>query len=206
MKIDEILNGVKVEWKQLGEICEIGTGKSNTNQQVENGDYPFYVRSKDIKKINHFDFNEEAVLIPGEGGVGEIFHYVKGKYALHQRVYRIFIKNDILKTKFLYYYMIAYFKDFILKNAVGSTVISIRKPMIENFQVPIPPLEIQEKIAKTLDKFTNYATELQTELQLRTKQYEYYRNLLLSKEFLENMCVKFDDKPCGGATRNKDVR
>lgn len=178
------LRGGRLETKMLGEICEIGTGKSNTNQQVENGDYPFYVRSKDIKKIDYFDFDEEAVLIPGEGGVGEIFHYVKGKYSLHQRAYRIFIKNDILKTKFLYYYMIAYFKDFILKNAVGSTVTSIRKPMIENFQIPIPPLKVQNEVVRILDKFSEISLNLEKglpkEIDLRQKEYEFYRDLLLN--------------------------
>ena len=79
-----------VEWKKLGEVCEIGTGKSNTNEQSDNGKYPFYVRSKDLKRINKFEFDETSIIIPGEGGIGEIFHYVKGKYALHQRAYRIY--------------------------------------------------------------------------------------------------------------------
>ena len=68
-----------VEWKKLGEVCEIGTGKSNTNEQSDNGKYPFYVRSKDIKRINKFEFDETSIIIPGEGGIGEIFHYGKGK-------------------------------------------------------------------------------------------------------------------------------
>ena len=78
-----------------------------------------------------------------------------------------------------------------MKNAVSATVSSIRKPMIENFEIPIPPIETQEKIVKTLDKFTNYVTELQielrTELQARTKQYEYYRDMLLSEEYLNKL-------------------
>lgn len=191
-KILEMIENEEVEWKSLGEVCEVGTGKSNTNEQVENGIYPFYVRSKDIKRSNTFQFDETAIVIPGEGGIGDIFHFVEGKYALHQRAYRVHITSSILNSKYLYYYMCSSFKKYILKNAVTATVSSIRKPMIENFVIPILSLETQEKIVKILDKFTEYVTELQAELQKRTKQYEYYRNLLLSDEYLDMISKKIN--------------
>lgn len=183
--IDELIqehcpNGV--EWKELGEVAEVGTGSNNTNEQVENGKYPFYVRSQNIKRINTYLFDEEAIIIPGEGGVGDIFHYIDGKYGLHQRAYRIHILSDDIYTKFIYYYLMAKFKPFILKKAVSATVSSIRKPMIEKFPIPIPPLKIQEEIVKILDKFTDYVTELTSELTLRQKQYSFYRDKLLSFE------------------------
>ncbi|MBF1300084.1 MAG: restriction endonuclease subunit S [Parvimonas sp.] len=186
-KIDELLKNEKVEWKKLGDVSEVGTGKSNTNEQIEDGEYPFYVRSKNIKRSNKYEFDEIAIVIPGEGGIGDVFHYVEGKYALHQRAYRIHIIDDKIITKFVYHYMLNNFKKYIMKNAVSATVSSIRKPMIENFEIPIPSIETQEKIVKTLDKFTNYVTELQTELQSRTKQYEYYRDMLLSEEYLNKI-------------------
>ena len=189
-RIDELLKNEKVEWKKLGEVCEIGTGKANTNEQEENGIYPFYVRSKDIKRSNNYQFDETAIVIPGEGGIGEVFHYVEGKYALHQRAYRIHIYNENIITRYLYHYMLQNFKNYISKFAVSATVKSIRKPMIENFEVPIPSLETQEKIVKILDKFTNYVTELQAELQARNKQYEYYRDILLSEEYLKKIYYK----------------
>ena len=191
-KIDELLKNEKVEWKKLGEISVIGTGKTNTNEQVSDGQYPFYVRSQYIKKIDKYEFDEEAIIIPGEGSIGEIFHYVNGKYALHQRAYRIHLLKEGIITKFLYYYMKNHFKKFIIKNVVSATVNSIRKPMIENFEIPIPSLETQEKIVKILDKFTNYVTELQSELQSRTKQYNYYRDKLLSEEYLNKISEKID--------------
>lgn len=183
--LEEIQN-CPVEWKELGEVAEVGTGNNNTNEQDENGKYPFYVRSKNIKKINTYLFNEEAIVIPGEGDIGEIFHYIKGKYGLHQRAYRIHITVDNINTKFIYYYMYANFKEFIIKKAVSATVSSIRKPMIEKFPIPIPPLEIQEKIVEKLDKMTEYVTELTSELTSelisRKKQYSFYRDKLLSFE------------------------
>ena len=192
MNILELLKYEKVEWKKLGEVAVVGTGKSNTNEQEENGLYPFYVRSKTVKRINKYEFEEEAIIIPGEGGIGEIFHYVNGKYALHQRAYRIHLQERIV-VKYVYYYMKTHFKEFITKNMVGSTVTSIRKPMIENFEIPIPSLETQGKIVEILDKFTSYVTELQSELQSRAKQYTYYRDMLLSEEYLNKITKEMEE-------------
>lgn len=182
--IEKLLNGAEVEWKPLGAVAEIGTGNSNRQDEDENGIYPFYVRSKTILKSNTYQFDETAIIIPGEGGIGDIFHYVEGKYALHQRAYRIHLLTNEVKTKFLFYVMKNSFKQYILSKSVGATATSIRKPMLENFIIPIPPLEIQEKIVKTLDKFTELEATLEAtleaELALRKKQYQYYRETLLT--------------------------
>lgn len=169
-----------VEFRKIEDVAEVGTGNSNRKDAIENGKYPFYVRSKTVMSKNEYEFDEEAILIPGEGGIGEIFHYVNGKYALHQRTYRIHFTNKKIDTKFMKYYMEACFKDFIEKYAVSGTVKSIRKPMIENFKIPLPPMEIQQKIVKILDQFEELEKELEKELKMRMDQYEYYRNTLLS--------------------------
>ena len=105
----------EIEFKRIGDIAEIGTGNSNGNEADEEGRYPFYVRSQVIKRKNTFEYDEEALIIPGEGGIGEIYHYVNGKYALHQRVYRIHFIDSRINVKFAYYYFIAHFKKHILK-------------------------------------------------------------------------------------------
>lgn len=127
-----------VEWKELREVAYIGTGSSNGNEATENGKYPLFVRSKIVKRIDTYEFDEEAIVIPGEGGIGDIFHYINGKYALHQRAYRIHLLSDEISTKFVCYYMMSNFKKFILQKAVNATVSSIRKPMIEKFPIPFP--------------------------------------------------------------------
>ena len=169
-----------VEYKKIHDVAEVGTGSCNGNEAEEGGAYPFFVRSQNVKAKNDFQYDEEAIIIPGEGGIGDIFHYVNGKYALHQRVYRIHFIDKTINVKFIYYYMKSNFKSFILKKAVSATVTSIRKPMIEKFEIPIPPPEVQEEIVKILDHFTDLVAELQAELQARQKQYEYYRNKLLT--------------------------
>ena len=169
-----------VVYTRIGDIAEVGTGSSNGNEAVDNGQYPFFVRSQTIKAKDDYEYDEEAIIIPGEGGIGEIFHYVNGKYALHQRVYRIHFLTEDVNIKFAYYYMQASFQSFILKKAVSATVTSIRKPMVEDFPMPIPPLPVQNEIVRILDNFTELTAELTAELSNRKKQYEYYRDLLLN--------------------------
>lgn len=185
-----------VEYKSIREIAEVGTGSSNGNEAREDGIYPFFIRSQTVKRKNDWEYDEEAIIIPGEGGIGEIYHYVNGKYAIHQRVYRIHFIDSNIDVKFAYYYFSACFKAFIMKKAVSATVKSIRKPMIEDFSIPVPPIEVQSEIARILDNFT----ELTAELTARKKQYEYYRdNLLQPKEktipimTLSDICLTIAD-------------
>lgn len=173
-----------VEYKKLGEIADIGTGSQDRKDAVENGMYPFYVRSKDVLRIDKYLFDEEAIIIPGEGGIGDIFHYVKGKYGLHQRAYRVHLSDTSILTKYLYYYFSSSFKKFIFNKAVSATVTSIRKPMLEKFEVPVPPIPVQREIVRILDSFTSLEAELEAELKARRKQYEYYRDQLLSFKHL----------------------
>ena len=173
-----------VEWKTLGEVAEIGTGGSNRKDEEENGAYPFYVRSKNILRSSTYQFNETAIIIPGEGGIGDIYHFVNGKYALHQRAYRVHLHTNELLDKFVYHFMRSNFKVYIVSKSVGATATSIRKPMLESFLIPIPPLAEQERIVSILDKFDTLTTSisegLPKEIELRRKQYKYYRERLLS--------------------------
>ena len=178
--LTDFIKDTPCKFKALGEVAEVGTGSSNGNEAVDNGKYPLFVRSKIVKSINTFEFDEEAIVIPGEGGVGEIFHHINGKYALHQRAYRIHFTNSEMCTRFAYYYLFANFLPYILRKSVNATVKSIRKPMIQTFQIPIPPLTIQKEIVKILDNFTRLEAELEAELEARKKQYEHYREELLT--------------------------
>ena len=193
-----------VEFVKIGEVAKVGTGSSNRQDAVDDGKYPFYVRSKNILASDTYEFDDESIIIPGEGGIGEIFHYVKGKYALHQRVYRINFYDERINVKFVYYYMYSCFKRFIMKKAVSATVTSIRKPMIEKFEFPLPPIEVQTEIVRILDKFTSLEAELEAELDCRKRQYEYYRDKLLSFDNvggqdvewkkMNEVCVNCDSK------------
>lgn len=167
-------------------MAKIGTGSRNTNESVENGKYTFFVRSQIPRKIDSYEFDDTAIITAGDGvGVGKVFHFVQGKYALHQRAYRIVVNDEkLLNPKFLYYYFVSDFYQYISKTSVHASVTSLRKPMFEKYKIPIPPLKEQKRIVEKLDKFdalTNSITEgLPKEIELRKKQYEYYREQLLS--------------------------
>lgn len=173
-----------VEYRPLGEIADIGTGKSDKKDAQESGQYPFYVRSKTILRSSKYLYDETAIVIPGEGGVGEIFHFVSGKYDLHQRAYRVSFTVDEMNPKFGYYYISSFFKEYINRHAVEATVKSIRKPMLVKFEVPVPPMEIQQRIVDILDRFDTLTGSLSeglpAELAARRSQYEYYRDQLLT--------------------------
>ena len=179
-----------VEWKKLGDLCEIGTGSNNREDACENGSYPFFVRSKEVLRINTYLFDEEAILIPGEGGVGEIFHYIKGKYGLHQRTYRVHPKSNDVIGKFIYYYLFENFGQYINRKSFKSTATSIRKPMLIDFLIPIPSLSEQNRIVGILDTFTDSIENLKQQIAQRRKQFEFYRDQLLDLEGKEGVEMK----------------
>ncbi|HFO6056954.1 TPA: restriction endonuclease subunit S [Escherichia coli] len=182
--LPDAMDGIRIEWKTLGEVAVIGTGNHDTQDAIEHGKYIFYARGREPLKLNVFDFDETAIITAGDGaGVGKVFHYAKGKYALHQRAYRI-VPNAFMNPRFVYHYITAYFFTYIQKASVSSSVTSLRRPMFLKFPIPVPPSEEQARIVEILDKFdtlTNSITEgLPREIELRQKQYEYYRDLLFS--------------------------
>lgn len=160
---------------------------SNTNEELENGKYPFFVRSQEVRSKNEYEFDETAIITSGDGvGVGKIFHYIEGKYALHQRAYRIHITDKRFYPRFFYHYMQATFLNYIEKNAFNSSVTSIRRPMLNKYPVPLLPLLEQKRIVKILDRFDTLCNDISTglpaEIAARQRQYEHYRNELLNFE------------------------
>ena len=176
-----LLQGAEVVWKPLGEVAElITTGKLNANAMEENGIYPFFTCNENPYKINTYAFDMEAILISGNGSqVGHINFY-KGKFNAYQRTYILgnFI-NQIL-SKFLLYYLKSELRNYIITNSKKGSVPYITLPMLEKFQIPLPPLSVQQEIVRILDKFTQLEAELEAELDCRKRQYEYYRNKLLT--------------------------
>lgn len=172
----------EMKWKKLDNVATIGTGSHDTKDAVEQGDYVFYARGREPLKLNTFDFDETAIITAGDGaGVGKVYHYVQGKYALHQRAYRVVPGNEI-NARFLYHYLTAHFYDYVQRVSVSSSVTSLRKPMFLNFPIPVPSQSEQARIVAILDQFdtlTQSLTEgLPREIELRQKQYAYYRDLL----------------------------
>ena len=169
-------DGGGVEWKRLGDIAEICTGSRNTQDAVENGRYDFFVRSQTPLKLDEYDYDDESVVTAGDGvGVGKVFHITYGKYALHQRAYRIHpLDKCVLNVKYLYYIFSNNFYDYIMMQKYNGSVASVRLPMLKSLEIPIPFLTEQERIVKILDKFDTLTTSLTSglpaEIKLRKQQ------------------------------------
>lgn len=140
------------EIQRMRYLCDIITGDKDTVNKVEDGIYPFYVRSPQIERINSYSFDGEAVLMAGDGvGAGKVLHYANGKFDFHQRVYNFHNFNGI-KGKLLYLYLKSLFKYKIEEGGAKNTVDSVRQPWLKDFPVCIPPLAEQEAIAAWLDE------------------------------------------------------
>lgn len=168
-----------IEYKNLQYLCgTITTGKLNANAMEDNGLYPFFTCDSNPFKINTYAFDEEAILISGNGSqVGHI-NYYKGKFNAYQRTYVIYDFKEI-NVKFLLHYLNGYLKEYILKNCKKGSVPYITLPMLQKFSVPVPPLEVQCEIVHILDDFTLLSAELSAELKARQKQYKAYLEILL---------------------------
>ena len=158
--------GFEEDWEQrkVGAICSISTGKSNTQDRVEDGKYPFYVRSSIVERSNRYLFDEEAVLTVGDGvGTGKVFHYVDGKYDLHQRVYRMFDFEKDISAKYFFYYLSKNFYDRVMAMTAKTSVDSVRYEVIADMDIIVPYITEQKFIADIFQNFDHLITLHQLE-------------------------------------------
>ena len=149
----DIIGKIPTHWNlcRLRFLCRITTGNQDTQNAVEDGIYPFYVRSPKIERANSYTFDGESVLMAGDGaGAGKVFHHAFGKYAIHQRVYCFFDFKNIV-PRYFYYFVSNLFSSEIDKGSAKSTVASVRLPMLQNFILCLPTTKEQTYIAAYLD-------------------------------------------------------
>lgn len=159
------------EWDEteIQNICKIMTGSSNTQDKVEGGTYPFYVRSPIIERSTRYLYDEEAVLTVGDGvGTGKVYHYVNGKFDLHQRVYKMSDFNGVI-AKYFYYYFSSHFYNRVKRLTAKNSVDSVRMDMIAKMKIYLPSLPEQKKIAEFLSKFDE-RIEIEAEILERWKK------------------------------------
>lgn len=134
------LPGFHGDWevKRLGDVAHIKTGSRNNEDKVEDGQYPFFVRSDIVERIDSYSYDCEAILVPGEGRIGDIFHYIKGPFDVHQRVYAITQFRPDVSAKFVHLYMSMHFGGWAMQNTVKATVDSLRLPTFQTFEMRIP--------------------------------------------------------------------
>ena len=158
------------EVRRLRFLCDFLTGDKDTINRVDNGTYPFFVRSPQVERINSYSFDGEAILMAGDGvGAGKVFHYYNGKFDYHQRVYNLHNFRHV-DGKFLFYYLKQNFKYIIERAEAKSTVDSVRIIMLKDFAVCFPPKSEQQQIVTYLDsemqRFDSANTNCQRQITL----------------------------------------
>jgi type I restriction enzyme S subunit len=143
------------EVKRLRFLCLIDTGSKDTAMAKDDGQYPFYVRSQIVENINTYTFDGPAVITAGDGaGVGKVFHLADGKFDVHQRCYVMHQFKGVMPG-WCYLFVSTYFGPVVLAGTAKSTVESLRRWMLSDFEVAVPPLEEQNQIESFLDDETS---------------------------------------------------
>ena len=208
----ELLKNEKVEWKKLGEVCEFINGfafKSSLFSQsgeaviritnINSGKVTFddlkYIKLDDYPELDRYKVEKNNILVAMSGATtGKIGYQYEDRIGyLNQRVGKFIPDESKVKRRFLFHFLYNIESElFSLATGSGAQP-NLSSEAIKKIDIPIPSLEIQERIVKILDKFTNYVTELQSELQSRTKQYTYYRDKLLSEEYLTKVTKEMEE-------------
>ena len=141
------------EWENsfIGNECKITTGNKDTQNKIDDGIYPFFVRSQTVERINSYSMDCEAILTSGDGvGVGKNYHYINGKFDFHQRVYCLYDFSERLNGKYLFIYFSQFFFDRVKRLSAKNSVDSVRMDMISKMEIKLPSTPEQEKIAEFL--------------------------------------------------------
>lgn len=177
----EWLGKIPTSWSfvRLKHIADITTGDKDSVDAEPDGVYPFFIRSKNVERINEYAYDGEAILTAGDGDIGKIVHYIDGKFNFHQRVYCIY--NVKINTKFLYYYFGLFFSYEAEQHNSKSTVDSIRLPVLKNFPIAFPVQTVQDAIANFLDKKIGEIDNLINEQEQQAKMLQQYKRDLIGQ-------------------------
>lgn len=203
--LEKLLDGAEVEWKTVKSLCNDNFWLMPATPEFDdNGNIP-YITSKNIKGgkidfqntkyINEYVYQELSrtrciiendILISMIGTIGEAVIVKKEDlYFYGQNMYVLRLNNELVNHKFfLYYFTAPFILNSLLSKKNSSNQGYLKAGQIESLKIPIPPLSVQTEIVKILDALTALTSELTSELILRQKQYEYYREKLLSEEEL----------------------
>ncbi|WP_324713795.1 restriction endonuclease subunit S [Helicobacter pylori] len=181
-KIERLLQTLApkgVEFRKLGEVCEIIRGKRVTKKEIlDKGKYPVVSGGIGFMGyLNEYNREENTITIAQYGTAGFV-NWQNQKFWANDVCFSV-IPKETLINRYLYY-VLTNMQNYLYSISNRSAIpYSISSNNIMQITIPIPPLEIQQEIVKILDAFTELNTELNTELKARKKQYQYYQNMLL---------------------------
>ncbi|EIX9517166.1 TPA: restriction endonuclease subunit S [Klebsiella pneumoniae] len=193
--LEKLLDGVEVEWKTLEKVLKRTKGTKITAGQMkalhkDNAPLKIFAGGKtvafvDFKDIPEKDINREPSIIVKSRGIIE-FEYYDKPFSHKNEMWSYHSDNDAISIKYIYYFL-KINEGYFQKIGGKMQMPQIATPDTDKFEVPIPcpdnpekSLAIQSEIVRILDTFTALITELTTELTMRKKQYNYYRDQLLS--------------------------
>ncbi len=180
-KIERLLQTLApkgVEFRKLGEVCDFQKGKSITKKAVTFGKVPVISGGRQPAYYhNEANRSGETIAISSSGVYAGYVSYWDIPVFLADS-FSVSPKQKTLMPKYLFHYLTTQ-QDAIHATKSAGGIPHVYSKDLQNFLIPIPPLEIQQEIVKILDAFTELNTELNTELKARKKQYEYYQNMLL---------------------------
>lgn len=170
LRFPEFQNAGEWEARNLSQFAKVTTGAKDTQNKVEGGKYPFFVRSQTVERIDSYSYDGEAVLTSGDGvGVGKNFHHINGKFDFHQRVYCIYDFAEEVSGLFFYLYFSEHFGERVMRMSAKNSVDSIRMAMITEMPVMLPSLPEQHRIASCLSSLDALITlEIQKLAALKT--------------------------------------
>lgn len=215
-RLEELLSTLcpsGVPYKRLDECCSLEKGKTPIQKAIP-GEYPLVVTTEERKSASDYQFERATVCVPLVSSRGHgvaclnAVYYQDGKFALGNILCGVTpLDNSGISAKFLYYYLNLKKDTLIVPLMKGGANVSLTVNSLKTVKVPIPPFEVQEEVIRLIDKFTELLDTLQYELTARKKQYEYYRNALLSEredsEMMELRSVV--KKSSSGGTPKKGV-
>ncbi|WGI36422.1 restriction endonuclease subunit S [Mesomycoplasma lagogenitalium] len=193
-KFMQLLKNEKVEWKTLGEVCEVKSGETISKQVILKNPGIYPVINSGMAPLGYISFwnveNDPIGITSRGSGVGSIT-YQTGRYFRGNLNYSVSINNQkYLNTRFLYHLLLNY-QGVIRKICTFNAIPALNTSELKKIKIPIPSLKTQEKIVQILDNLSNLKNELNQKLKIelnsRIKQYEYYRDKLLSEEYLNKI-------------------
>lgn len=175
--------------KKIQDVAEIKTGKKDTQNKISDGQYPFYVRSNTIERINSYSFDGESILTSGDGvGVGKNFHYINGKFDFHQRVYSIRNFKKSYDGKYIYFIFKEKFYDRVKRLSAKNSVDSVRMNMIADMKLAFPNYDEQKLVSSFIENIENRIIYLKEKKELL----EQYKKGLMKKFFSQELRFKDD--------------
>jgi type I restriction enzyme S subunit len=200
--LEKLLEGMELEWSTLGATCEIKTGKGITKKDSSvSALYPIISGGKEpMGYFKNFNRDGNTVTISRVGANAGFVCFLKNKFYLNDKCFSVLPNKDYkskIDNKFLFYILKTKETSIIELQSEGG-VPTINTSKVSSIAIPIPTLEIQQKIVAILDKFTELSAEITTELRARKKQYAFYREKLLN--FRES---KVEWKTMGAIGNNK---